>query len=91
MQDFFFHQYFVISRPYTPNNGGKSYVWFDRKNISPFVSEHETLDETAKSLSQLIQTEVDGGIPLSRIIIGKKTYMYIIKLSIRIFIDTDGW
>ncbi|VDI56258.1 phospholipase/carboxylesterase [Mytilus galloprovincialis] len=57
-------------RPYTPNNGGKSYVWFDRKNISPFVSEHETLDETAKSLSQLIQTEVDGGIPLSRIIIG---------------------
>ena len=59
-----------IFRPYTPNNGGKSYVWFDRKQISPLVSEHETLDKTAKGLSQLIQSEVDNGIPLSRIIIG---------------------
>ncbi|XP_062609868.1 lysophospholipase-like protein 1 [Saccostrea cucullata] len=57
--------------PYTPNNGQVSTVWFDRQKISPFVPENlSSIDASATKLNELIQAEVDGGIPLSRIIIG---------------------
>ncbi|XP_062609869.1 lysophospholipase-like protein 1 [Saccostrea cucullata] len=56
---------------YTPNNGQVSTVWFDRQKISPFVPENlSSIDASATKLNELIQVEVDGGIPLSRIIIG---------------------
>lgn len=52
-------------------------MWFDRQNISPFVPEHiPTLNESAESLSQMVQEEIDNGIPISRIIIGNTVYMY---------------
>ncbi|KAK3092540.1 hypothetical protein FSP39_004166 [Pinctada imbricata] len=57
--------------PYTPYNGHESTVWFDRRKISASVPEEKTsIDATAFSLSHIIQTEVQGGIPPSRIVIG---------------------
>ena len=52
-------------------------MWFDRQNISPFVPEDiPTLNESAESLSQMVQEEIDNGTPMSRIIIGNTVYMY---------------
>ncbi|KAK3593185.1 hypothetical protein CHS0354_039669 [Potamilus streckersoni] len=57
-------------RPYTPHAGRVSNVWYDRKQISPFVSEDETVDFMCKELAPLIQAEVDSGILMNRIVIG---------------------
>ncbi|XP_013419287.1 lysophospholipase-like protein 1 [Lingula anatina] len=58
-------------RPYTPMLGQLSTVWFDRKQISPFVPEDtKTLEESCSELNKLIETEVENGIPLERIILG---------------------
>eukprot|EP00105_Crassostrea_gigas_P011445 XP_011427114.1 PREDICTED: lysophospholipase-like protein 1 [Crassostrea gigas] len=57
--------------PYTPNACQPSTVWFDRQQISPMVPEIlSSVDASAAKLNDLVQNEVDSGIPLSRIIIG---------------------
>ncbi|XP_052220459.1 lysophospholipase-like protein 1 isoform X2 [Dreissena polymorpha] len=57
-------------RPYTPNMGNLSTVWYDRKQISPFAHDDESVATMAAMLQELVQCEVDRGIPLNRIIIG---------------------
>ncbi|CAH1371094.1 hypothetical protein MTP99_012586 [Tenebrio molitor] len=58
-------------RPYTPLDGGLSYVWFNRYDITPEVPEHvETLEEIKNDIKTLISKEVDSGIPLNKIIVG---------------------
>lgn len=59
------------SRPFTPNGGMPSTVWFDRLKLTPDAPEHmETLDATAKELVNIVNSEVKRGIPLHRIVIG---------------------
>lgn len=58
------------ARPYTPMMGNPSTVWFDRKQISPFVPEDESVLHMCENLSKLIDLEVQNGIPLNRIIVG---------------------
>ncbi|KAL5008280.1 hypothetical protein ScPMuIL_013861 [Solemya velum] len=59
------------SRPYTPNGGYPSTVWFDRQDISPSVAEHrDTLDPMCDLLGDIVQSEVQSGIPRERIVIG---------------------
>lgn len=57
-------------RPYTPMMGNPSTVWFDRKQISPFVPEDESVPDMCEKLSALIDQEVKNGIALNRIIVG---------------------
>ncbi|GLV45629.1 uncharacterized protein CBL_02648 [Carabus blaptoides fortunei] len=58
-------------QPYTPLNGAKSHVWFDRLDISPDVPEHkESLDNVCTEMIDFIKNEVASGIPLNRIIVG---------------------
>jgi len=58
-------------RRYTPNDGSPSTVWFDRLQVSPFVSEDTvSIDEMCKDLDELVDMEVREGIPLNRIIVG---------------------
>jgi phospholipase/carboxylesterase len=58
-------------RPYTLNSGGVSTVWFDRHKLSPKAPEHlPSIDAMATRLNELVQAEVNSGIPLSRIVIG---------------------
>lgn len=65
-----------ISRPYTPNIGLLSTVWYDRKQISPAAPDDESVDVMANMLSALIQNEVDQGIPLNRIVVGKVMLLF---------------
>ena len=58
-------------RPYTPMMGQLSTVWYDRRQISPSAPDDESVDEMAAQLTALIQSEVDDGIPLNRIVVGK--------------------
>lgn len=58
-------------QPYTPCNGEKSNVWFDRFDISPMVPEKiESIAEIETEVKRLIKNENDVGIPSSRIIVG---------------------
>ena len=50
--------------------GQLSTVWYDRKQISPSAADDETVDRMAAQLTELIQSEVNEGIPLDRIILG---------------------
>ena len=50
--------------------GQLSTVWYDRKQIAPSASDNDTVDQMAAQLTELIQSEVDSGIPLNRIILG---------------------
>lgn len=68
---FIYFHYFLIWSPYTPNACQPSTVWFDRQQISPMVPEIlSSVDASAAKLNDLVQNEVESGIPLSRIIIG---------------------
>lgn len=68
---FIYFHYFLIWSPYTPNARHPSTVWYDRQQISPMVPEIlSSVDASAAKLNDLVQNEVDSGIPLSRIIIG---------------------
>ena len=58
-------------RPYTPMMGHPSTVWYDRKQILPTAPDDDSVDQTAAQLVELIQSEVDNGIPRNRIILGK--------------------
>ncbi|XP_034238807.1 lysophospholipase-like protein 1 [Thrips palmi] len=58
-------------RPFTPNGGMPSTVWFNRLKLTPDSPEHlETTDATAKELVNIVNSEVKRGIPLHRIVIG---------------------
>lgn len=58
-------------RPYTPLFGELSNVWFNRIKISPKCPEHlETLNSASEDLKQIVQKEIDSGIPADRIVIG---------------------
>lgn len=49
-----------------------SHVWFDRAEITIEAPEIiESIDNGCKLVGEIIQNEVDNGIPLNRIIIGK--------------------
>ncbi|KAL0101366.1 hypothetical protein PUN28_018886 [Cardiocondyla obscurior] len=59
------------SQPYTPINGMKQNVWFDRIAISNQAPEHvESVNSMCQNISELIDKEVASGIPLNRIIVG---------------------
>ncbi|XP_014773447.1 lysophospholipase-like protein 1 isoform X1 [Octopus bimaculoides] len=58
------------ARPYTPMMGHQSTVWFNRKKISPFVAEDESVIPMCEKISELIDLEIKNGIPFNRIIIG---------------------
>jgi len=58
-------------RPYTPNNGMPSQVWFDRKQISPFCEEDlPSISESCDYIDSLIKQEMDKGIARNRIVLG---------------------
>ncbi|XP_011859256.1 PREDICTED: lysophospholipase-like protein 1 [Vollenhovia emeryi] len=59
------------SQPYRPNGGMVQNVWFDRIAISNQAPEHvESVNSMCQYVSELIDREVAGGIPFSRIILG---------------------
>ncbi|XP_045187420.2 lysophospholipase-like protein 1 isoform X2 [Mercenaria mercenaria] len=58
------------ARPYTPMMGQYSNVWYDRQQISPLAPDDASVDVMAADLSELIQSEVQLGIPINRILIG---------------------
>lgn len=48
-----------------------SYVWFDRLDIAPNVSEHkETINSIGEEMKRLIEQEVSSGVDLNRIAVG---------------------
>jgi len=52
-------------------DGFPTNVWFDRKEISPFVDEDlDGLDEMCQAVMELADVEVKNGIPRHRIMIG---------------------
>ncbi|XP_046399003.1 lysophospholipase-like protein 1 [Ischnura elegans] len=56
---------------YTPLGGAAANVWFDRHRLSPTVPEClESIEASMEMLKQLIEKEIELGIPLHRIIIG---------------------
>ena len=55
--------------------GQLSTVWYDRKQISPSAADDDSIDHMAAELTALIQSEVDNGIPLNRIIVGKSLFI----------------
>nr|XP_039252111.1 lysophospholipase-like protein 1 isoform X1 [Styela clava] len=58
-------------QPYTPMNGRISNVWYDRHKISYDTPEiAKSVDEMSDKLTELIQAEVNAGIPPSRILVG---------------------
>ncbi|KAJ1157644.1 hypothetical protein NDU88_010349 [Pleurodeles waltl] len=58
-------------RPYTPMMGAQSNVWFDRYKISNVCPEHlESIESTCNMLNDLIEEEVNSGIPKNRIVLG---------------------
>jgi len=61
----------LLYRPYSPNLGHLSTVWYDRKQISPAAPDDETVEHMADMLSELVMSEVDQGIPLTNIVVGK--------------------
>lgn len=59
------------SRPYTPLNGEKSNVWFDRLDITPDVPEDKpTLESMGSEVRRLIDEEIKSGISLDKIVVG---------------------
>ncbi|XP_034487794.1 lysophospholipase-like protein 1 [Drosophila innubila] len=59
------------TQKYTPLNGQPSTVWFDRRSVNIAAQEsRKSMSECYNIVQQLIQTEVDNGIPLNRIIVG---------------------
>jgi len=63
---------YLLFRPYTPNNGLPSTVWFDRKQISPQSPEDvDSINDMCHCLDEIVADEVAHGIPHKRIIIGK--------------------
>lgn len=60
-----------LYRPYTPMMGHQSTVWFNRKKISPFVAEDESVNPMCEKISELIDLEIKNGVPFNRIIIGE--------------------
>lgn len=75
-EDFSFQHIKVIfptapERPYTPMMGALSTVWFDRYKISNDCPEHlESIESTCNMLNDLIEEEVNRGIPKNRIVLG---------------------
>uniref|UniRef100_A0A7G3AND7 palmitoyl-protein hydrolase n=2 Tax=Lutzomyia longipalpis TaxID=7200 RepID=A0A7G3AND7_LUTLO len=56
---------------YTPLDGEESHVWFDRKAISIEAKECRlSLASIYETVGELLKTEIDAGIPESRIIVG---------------------
>ncbi|KAH8306131.1 hypothetical protein KR018_002153, partial [Drosophila ironensis] len=56
---------------YTPLEGELSNVWFDRKSVNIAASESKrSLSRCYDSVNQIINDEVNSGIPLNRIIVG---------------------
>ena len=59
-------------RPYTLKSGALSNVWFDRDVLNPEGREYlDSINVMAERLGEMIQAEVNAGIPKSRIILGK--------------------
>lgn len=58
-------------QPYTPMGGNLSNVWFDRRSISiEALESRKSLSQIYETVHDLINEELDHGIPSSRIIIG---------------------
>ncbi|KPJ06339.1 Lysophospholipase-like protein 1 [Papilio machaon] len=58
-------------QPYTPAGGQPSNVWFDRADINQSVAEKlDSVERMGVQVKELIKSEVDGGIPINRIIVG---------------------
>ncbi|XP_034938998.1 lysophospholipase-like protein 1 [Chelonus insularis] len=58
------------SQPYTPLDGMESNVWFDRLDISKTVPEKkESINQICEIMSELIDKEVEAGIPIQKIML----------------------
>ncbi|GAB0087817.1 lysophospholipase-like protein 1 [Sergentomyia squamirostris] len=56
---------------YSPMNGELSHVWFDRKAISIEAKEcRKSLSSIYETVGEMLKTEIDGGIPENRIVVG---------------------
>lgn len=56
---------------YTPLNGELSSVWFDRRSLNIATEEsRKSMSECYDNVKKIIQSEVDQGIPVNRIIVG---------------------
>lgn len=56
---------------YTPLNGELSSVWFDRRSLNIAAEEsRKSMSECYDNVKKIIQSEVDQGIPVNRIIVG---------------------
>ncbi|KAK0181712.1 hypothetical protein PV327_003975 [Microctonus hyperodae] len=59
------------SQPYTPLQGMKSNVWFDRNAIKKKVPENtESINNICKVVSELIDNEMKNGISINRVAVG---------------------
>lgn len=58
-------------QPYTPLEGERSHVWFDRQSITPDAPEdRQSMEQIYDHMSELIKEEGSLGIPPNRIIFG---------------------
>ncbi|XP_037950462.1 lysophospholipase-like protein 1 [Teleopsis dalmanni] len=58
-------------QPYTPNDGQLSNVWFDRRSIAIDAKENrKSLAEIYETVHEMINKEVESGIPANRILVG---------------------
>ena len=69
----------MLCRPYTLAGGLPSHVWFDRSDLGPDGTEQQqSVEAMAAQLGQLIDGEVQSGIPLHRILLGNDHMHYLI-------------
>ena len=54
--------------------GQLSNVWYDRRQISPAAPDDDSIDTMAASLVQLVDAEIQLGIPADKIIIGLQPF-----------------
>ncbi|CAD5115794.1 DgyrCDS4736 [Dimorphilus gyrociliatus] len=58
-------------QPYSPVQGKPWNVWFDRDKISLYADENvPSLDTACKHLDDIVNNEIENGIPTDRILIG---------------------
>lgn len=84
-------------QPYSPAGGQPSNVWFDRADINQNVAEKlDSVERIGVQVKELIKSEVDGGIPLNRIIVGKIAFccclldrLYHLETLLKYFININ--
>ncbi|KAG4070003.1 hypothetical protein HA402_013663 [Bradysia odoriphaga] len=77
-------------QPYTPLDGEKSHVWFDRKSISiDALESRKSLASSYELVNELIEAELNNGIPINRIVVGGFSMGGALALHTGYHVNTD--